>query len=392
MNDKKFSEIFENDPFGLLKLDESKKQVGRSEDQRLIESFEEISNFYEEYNREPNSEGIEEFTLHARLKAIRANPSKVKTLLSLDYYNLLDSESNKSVTITDIILDDPLGILNNDTIDESIFDLKYIKKSARIRPDYLARRTKCKNFELYEDMFSCIQEELKDRQRKLVKFNSLDIEIGKFYVLNGVLLYLENVKSENNEYEYKSGMRTRLDGRTRCIFDNGTESTMLLRSLVKALDLDGFRVGDSVVNNKNEVIIDDFDEQNGFIYILKSKSPLPEISSIQDLHKIGYTTGNVDNRIKNARKEPTYLMADVKVVSIFRCFNMNTNKLEIATHSFFNNVRLNIEIIDYSKKKYHPREWFKVPLDVIEEVVELIVNDDIDKYIYDEKLKTIIIK
>jgi hypothetical protein len=386
----KLKKIFDSDSFNLLNSAGPAETVKKPEDKRLIESFEEISNFFEEHNREPNSTGIAEFKLFARLKAIRENPTKVKTLTPYDYYQLLDSNKYKSIGITEIIGDDPLGILNSDENDNTIFNLKNVKKSDRIRPDYLARRKKCKDFDKYQELFNCIHSELLLKQRKLIQFKSIEIEIGKFYVLNGIILYLEECNAIENQIPYKSGERIRLDGRTRCIFDNGTESTMLLRSLIKALEIDGFSI--SEIKNLNTIEINETDEANGSIYILKSKSPNTEILKKEHLFKIGYSKGDVTNRIKNAKIEPTYLLADVELVSVFRCFNMSTNKFESAIHSFFNEVRLNIEIADFNGNKHRPREWFIAPLEIIEEAINLLVKNDINNFFYNHEAKCIVFK
>jgi len=391
-NEDDLKSIFENDPFNILGNEKTKTSSVRSEEQRLIESFEEISSFFEEHQREPGTKGISEFKLCARLKGIRETSAKVKVLIPYDFYGLLSSCQEKSVSVIDIINDDPLGILNDDDLDQSVFKLSNVQKSDRIRPDYLARRTKCNNFNEYEDMFNSLHDDLKNRNRKLLQFKNEEITSGNFYVLNGVIVYLESFETKKKEFDFESGARIRFDGRTRCVFDNGTESSMLFRSLVKALDLDGFSISDVIPKECEDTVIDGSDQENGYIYVLTSQSPLHEVASIQNLHKIGYSTGDVTNRIKNARSEPTYLMADVELVSVFRCFNMCTNKLETTIHSFFNEVRLDIEISDLNGKKYHPREWFKAPLLVIEEAIDLIVTDEINNYYFDTVTEEIIMK
>lgn len=66
------------------------------------------------------------------------------------------------------------------------------------------------------------------------------------------------------------------------------------------------------------------------------------------------------------------------------------SKLENTIHSFFDQVRLNIEISDEEGRIYRPREWFDVPLQIIEEAVTIIVNDDISNYYYDKSVQQII--
>ena len=391
-NEKDKIKILDDDPFGLLDSEIQKHKLHKSEEQRLINSFEEISNFVEIHKREPRNKGISEFKLYSRLKRIRETPSKIKTLLPFDFHALLSSKKIRSLSSSDIISDDPLGILENDDIDESVYNLKNVKKSERIRPDYLARRKQCKNFADYEDMFLSIHEDLESRKRKLVKFSQENIKEGNFYVLNGVALFLESIDAKYKDNDFNSGKRNRLDGRTLCIFDNGTESSMLLRSLVKALQLDGFGISEASEQTNNNIEITSSDEGNGFIYILKSKSQDYNIASKRNLYKIGYSKGDVTSRVSRAKNDPTYLMSEVEIVSIFRCYNMSTHKFENTIHKFFNEVRLNIEISDPYGKIYKPKEWFQVPLKIIEEAIEIIVNDGFNNYYYDKIIQQIIKK
>ena len=88
-------DIFSNDPFGLLNVKPS-SSPGRSEDERLIASFQEINDFYEENNREPDlGGGIQEHQLYSRLKSLRDNPTKTEMLKSQDKYGLLNYEQKQ---------------------------------------------------------------------------------------------------------------------------------------------------------------------------------------------------------------------------------------------------------------------------------------------------------
>lgn len=389
---KKFDAIFNEDPLGLLTLPDSTKKSERTpEEQRLINSFEEINNFYEENGRVPQlGSEIDEFMLASRLQGIRNNPQKVKTLLPFDFHDLLKCESSKSVTVEDILGDDPLNLLNIPDMDESIFSLKYVKKSDRIRPEYISRRNQCKNFDEYETMFNSVHEDLKYGRRKLTEFKEQDLEVGKFFVLRGILLYLEKSSNTLQKEEYNSGTRFRQDGRTRCIFDNGTESDMLFRSLYKALLKDGFGVSEVEEHTSQDVQIDENDIQNGYIYILSSLSNNPQIAGMENLYKVGYCKGDVTERIKNAINEPTYLMSEVKIVLTVRCYNLNVPYLESNIHNFFKEVNVAFEVTDKNGDKHYPREWFVAPLSVIEEIIQLIVEQKIEQYTYNSKLGTII--
>lgn len=388
----KFDIIFSDDPLGLLdvQLNDDRKERTTA-DKRLIESFEEINQFYEENGREPKvGAGIGEFMLASRLQGIRNNPGKVKTLLSFDFHNLLKCEESRSITVEDILGDDPMNLLVGDE-DSSIFNLTHVKKSERIHPDYVSRRKKCLDFESYEALFQTVHDDLRDGRRKLVEFKEENLKEGKFFVLRGILLFLEKSDDKETTFEFESGTRIRSDGRTRCIFDNGTESTMLYRSLYKALLQDGFEVSD-YQEPVAEHQISDEDKQNGYIYVLSSLSTNPQVANTPDLYKIGCCSGAVSDRIKNAANEPTYLLSDVKIILTVRCYNINVFQLEGAIHEFFSKSNICFEVIDKDGNIHHPKEWFVAPLSIIEEAIRLIVNDDISKYEYNAEMKLIVKK
>lgn len=389
----KLSEIFESDLLGLLAVDEPKATPVSTQDSRLIDSFQEISDFYETNQRCPElGDDIGEYRLASRLAAIKKDPKNVKTLLPYDYYNLLESEETKSVSVEELISDDPLGLLDGDDEADSIYTLSHVKPSERLRPDYIAHRKVCKDFDLYEEAFQRIHDDLEHGRRRLVEFKEGDLHEGCYYVLRGVVLYLEQNLAVKQKIEYKSGAKVRREGRTRCIFDNGTESSMLYRSLGKALKLDGFCISDLIEQNESSVSIDSTDVQNGYIYVLRSLSRAPQIRSIRNLYKIGYCSGDVTTRIKNAVHEPTYLMNDVEVVLTVRCYNLDVPYLEASIHSFFSNVNVYFEVRDDEGIMHYPKEWFTVPLYIIEEAIPLIVDKKIDSYRYDKNLQMIIQK
>lgn len=389
----KLSEIFESDLLGLLAVDEPKATLVSPQDSRLIDSFQEISDFYETNQRCPElGDDIGEYRLASRLAAIKKDPKKVKMLLPYDYYNLLESEETKSVSVEELINDDPLGLLDGDDEADSIYTLSHVKPSERLRPDYIAHRKVCKDFDLYEKAFQQIHDDLEHGRRRLVEFKEGDLHEGCYYVLRGVVLYLEQNLAVKQKIEYKSGAKVRREGRTRCIFDNGTESSMLYRSLGKALKLDGFCISDLIEQKEGFVSIDASDVQNGYIYVLRSLSRAPQIRSIRNLYKIGYCSGDVTTRIKNAVHEPTYLMNDVEVVLTIRCYNLDVPYLEASIHSFFSNVNVYFEVRDDEGIIHYPKEWFTVPLNIIEEAIPLIVDKKIDSYRYDKNLQMIIQK
>ncbi|WP_284651640.1 GIY-YIG nuclease family protein [Flavobacterium terrisoli] len=403
MNKKKtLEDIFNDDEFGIL---DSKPKVSniKSEDDRLIDSFQEINAFFEKNKREPKPDVyvVSERTLGVRLKELRTNKKNSEILKPYDIHNLLGSNVVEINSIEDIMNDDDFGLLDTtDTLE--IFKLKNVPSSKdREEADFVARRKpiKEKDFINYEPLFKKVHQEIREGKRKLRSFDSTEtnLEEGKYYILDGILLLLEKVEIEEKERVIPSGNRIRKDGRTRIIFENGTESNMLYRSLGKQLLNNGKIVTETDSNVENELfknanIVNEDDTETGWIYILKSKSTHKEIAAIKDLYKIGFSKVDVKERVKNAKKEPTYLMADVHIVSAIKCYNINPHKFEQLLHRFFAEVCLNVDIHDDNGRRITPREWFVVPLPIINKVIDLIIVESIVNYRYDSKLQDIILK
>jgi len=177
-----------------------------------------------------------------------------------------------------------------------------------------------------------------------------------------------------------------LDARLRVIFDNGTESNLLMRSFQKALQQDdnGRRLVEPDAGPLFSGENSDGDEESGTIYVLRSKSEDPAFAKHRTvLHKIGVTGGNVERRIANAKLDATFLLADVEIVATYRLFNIHRSKLEGVIHRVFGRARLDISIQDRFGNFVVPREWFLVPLPVIDEVIEKIKDGSIANYEYD---------
>lgn len=389
--DKKsiLDEIFKNDPFGML--DVKPVLTGtRNEEERLLTSFQPILDFYKKHNREPqpDSSNIQEHTLSSRLKSIRENTEKIALLKRHDIFGLLNHKVLEINSIDDIFNDDSFGLLEDDSL--GLFDFKHIEKpdKDRMETDFVARRKPCKDFDKYEHRLKQVQDDLKNKKRKIVDFKMGNLREGTYYIHNGVLFLLEKIGNIVKEHYRENGTRVRTDGRTRCIFENGTESNMLIRSVEKILYANGKVVTenvDKVAETFNEKAngITDADQTSGYIYVLKSKSENEEIRNIENLYKIGFSTSTVEERIKNAKEEATYLMAAVKMVETYQCYNMNPQKLEQLLHNFFGNACLNIDIFDNKGNRHTPREWFIAPLSIIEQAIHLILSGEIVEYQYD---------
>ena len=297
-------------------------------------------------------------------------------------------------TIDDVLGDDFFGLLSTNPMDEEdpneIFKLKHISLHKTLdMPEQIARRVPCKNFERYEYLFKQCHSDLVTGKNEFRPFTGeQQIAAGHFFILHGIMVYVANV----GEKEKKRG---KVNARLLCIFENGTESNMLLRSLATELykDESGLRViasGEDLLV-KDEQITNE-DQSTGFIYIVRSLSEDLRIKEVEHLYKVGFSSQPVNQRIKNAAQEPTYLMADVTLLSEFQTYNLNPQKLELLLHTFFAEACLNVDVFDKEGKRYTPREWFVVPLHVIETAVKLLINGEIINYRYDNNQQEIIEK
>ena len=391
-NVPRWDEIFEDEVFRkFYKPQTVNSVVGKNS--RLIESFNKVNNFIDNYHREPRKGGVatDESECYYALNGLRTNEVNANIVQEYDCHYLLKTPEPKEIkSIDDILDDDIFSLLDNEA--ESIFSLTHIssvqEKADRESADFIAQRRPCKHFEKYEQLFLDCQSDLKAGKRKIIPFREGNLIPGSFSVLGGILVYFARI---GKTYKDKAG---KIDGRTHTIFENGTESNLLFRSIIKGLYENGF----SVTENKDSIgqkfvadmsgITND-DVESGYIYILKSLSTDLQITEIQDLYKIGFSTTPVKERIKNAEKDPTYLMAPVKVVATCKCYNMNPQKFEQIAHNVFGNSCLGIDIFDQSNKRHTPREWFIAPLHVIQEAIELIVSGDIIGFHYDKNLQQI---
>ena len=377
------------DEFRLLAV--QTKSVASSSTEHLITKFNEVNDFITANGREPDaaSRDVIEFQLHQRLNSVRQSPEHCIQLSEVDVHGLLSSiqspqtsnneEPKELNSLDDIFLDDTMGILDDDA--ESIYVIKHVPQS-RSSPEHVSRRKKCQDFQRFKPIFDKYHLGLKSGSLKRRKFQSeLQIQTGELFVVDGVLVYIANIGDKE-----KKGFGN-VNARLYCVFDNGTESNMYLRSLAAAMwkdDASGqiVEVNQSDIFDDNNPVTSD-DEASGHIYILKSLSKDPKISSINDLYKIGYSTMPVEKRIANAVRDPTYLMAPVYCVASYECFNLNLQKFEQLLHAFFGEACLEVNITGLDKKMHRPREWFIVPLKIIETAVPLLINGEIINYQYD---------
>ncbi|MBY0548068.1 MAG: GIY-YIG nuclease family protein [Candidatus Obscuribacterales bacterium] len=383
MDPKDLQKLIEDDELGLLTVKPKGASIPTG-DERLINSFQEITDFIKTAGREPEPSrtDMHEMKLHNRLKSFRNDEAKIEQLRPHDELKLL-GEPQRIESIEDVFADDDLGLLNDGT---DIFDLKFVPRETPQLPDYIAKRKPCKDFKSFAHLFKQCHAELTGGIRVLTRFtNETQINKGDFFVLKGVLVY---VADEGTTQQLSHG---HINARLRCIFENGTESDMLLRSLASALYKDGRRVTtptDKLAKLVREV--GDEDLQTGFIYVLKSLSDRAELRSMKHLYKIGFSRTAVEDRIKNASREVTYLMAPVEVVASFQCYNLNPHKFENLLHTFFGQACLDVDVFDAEGRSHAPREWFVAPIGIITKAVELLITEEILNYRYDAENQQIV--
>ncbi len=377
------------------------KKGGRSpEEERIIAGFEEIQRFVETHNRVPqHGEDLDIFErLYAvRLDRLRSLPDCSVLLAPLDHQGLLSVAPSVPATMESFDIDELAAELAGTAAADDITVLRHVRTSAEKRAaDEIAQRTPCEDFENFRPLFECVQRELREGIRETRAFHKLDeiklaeIQHGEFYIVGGQLAYVAEVGDEiRTNYE-------RRDSRLRVVFDNGTESDVLQRSFQRALYRD--EAARLVTNPSAGPLFSDEasddDQESGTIYVVRSKSALPIVVANRDvLHKIGVTgRDNVAARFANAKNDPTFLLADVEVIATYELYNINRVKLENLIHRVFDPARLDIEIKDRFGKPVVPREWFLVPVFVVDEAVERIKDGTITQYVYDPKSARLIKK
>jgi len=260
--------------------------------------------------------------------------------------------------------------------------LRHVKPKAEVRAaEEIANRTECADFDRFKPLFAAVRNDIDTGARTTRRFGrDADIKLGDFFIVGGQVAY---VAETGDEIQMAYG---RPDRRLRVIYDNGTESDILMRSLQRALYKDdaGRRITDGSAGPLFGETVGEEDLASGTVYVLRSRSDYPAVAAHQEvLHKIGVTGGSVQSRIANAALDPTYLMADVEVVATYTLFNINRTRLEKLFHRLFANARLDVVIEDRFGNPVRPHEWFLVPLQVIDQVVEKITNGSITDFEYD---------
>jgi hypothetical protein len=365
------------------------KRGGRSaREERIIAGFEEIQRFFERHDRAPQrgeDNDIFERLYAVRLDRLRALDECRSLLAPLDHQGLLTATKGvPEVSVEAIDEDELLAELRDAAGASDITELRHVRTAAdKQAAEEIANRERCEDFDAFKPLFLRVQQDIDVGMRQTRPFElKAEIRPGSWFIVGGQKAYVAEMG------EMFSNAQGRTDARLRVIFDNGTESNMLMRSLQRALHKDeaGRRITDPVAGPLFANESHEGDWESGTIYVLRSKSDHPTIAANRDvLHKIGVTSGDVKQRVANARLDPTYLMADVEIVATYELYNINRSKLENLIHRIFNAAQLNIEIKDRFGNPVIPREWFLVPLFVIDEAVDRIRDGTITDYSYDPR-------
>lgn len=284
------------------------------------------------------------------------------------------------------IFNDPL--LNLSEEEEKLFDIPQDMRRviAKKKADYVAQHKLCENFDDYKPLFEKVHQELMEGKRSLVKINkTATLTEGRYYFVGGQMLLLEHIGEKKKSSNFLP------DARTRCIYENGTESDILLQTLRKNVVGDGYAISElqeeteAQFFNNSDITTDD--KVTGYIYVLSSLSDNPDIKAEKNLYKIGFTTDSVEQRISNAENEPTYLMAPVKIEASYKVVNLNSQKFEDLVHQLLKHVQFQVTVYDEKGIEHQPQEWFIVPLPVVDVIIKKIMDGTIVGYTYNPQME-----
>jgi hypothetical protein len=357
-------------------------------EERLIAGFEDILRFAATHGRAPShgeDRDIFERLYAVRLDRLRALPEARALLAPLDPTGLLADRPGLAAVadgLDDSTLLAELGVGDRGEMEPTdISVLRHVPSfDERRAAEEVANRTRCLDFDSFKPLFERAEKELRSGVRQTRPFQrDAKVKDGDIFVLGGQMVYVASVGSLTRAPNGST------DARLRVIYANGTESDLLMRSLQRALHKD--ETGRRLTEPSNGPLfgseLSDEDVVSGTIYVLRSASDHPYVAEHRELiHKIGVTSGNVETRIGNARLDPTYLMADVDVVASYAIANLNSIKIENLVHRLFASVQIDLTIEDRFGHHVRPREWFLVPLHVIDEAVSRIRDGSIMDYEY----------
>lgn len=357
-------------------------------EERLLAGFEDILRFYRVLGRLPQhgaDRDIFERLYAVRLDRLRELPEALTLLAEHDAPGLLQMPEVSQATMAEMDEDAllaALGVTPGPTAADDITVLRHVRSQAeKIAAAAVAERVPCANFDEFQPLFERAARELASGLRKALRYGrDTSIEAGNFFIVGGQMACVAEV---GEVFRASNGEQ---DARLRVVYENGTESNLLRRSLQRALykDESGRRLTEVDHGPLFGEQAGPEDFETGTIYVLRSLSDHPFVAEHRELiHKIGVTGGKVEARIAGASKDATYLLADVTVVATYRLHNLNRRKLEALFHRLFGAAQIELTLEDRFGQTVKPREWFLVPLTVIDEAVRRIQDGTITRVVYD---------
>lgn len=367
-------------------------------EERIIAGFEDIVKFREKHGRAPqHGEGrdIFERIYAVRLDRLRALAECRDLLSGMDSHGLLAEAAGEAGACVDEMDDsallDELGVGG---AEEDISQLRNVRSSAeRKAAEEIANSQRCEDFADFKPLFERIEKDLASGARVTRPFGKdASVDQGDFFVVRGQLAYVaeigETIKAPNGQN----------DARLRVIYSNGTESNLLRWSLQRALYKDdaGRRVTEAdagpLFGGANEGPDEPEHLPTGTLYVLRSRSNHPTIAANRDLiHKIGITGGSVEARIAQAGDDATFLLSGVDVVATYKLYDVNRPKLEALIHRVLHSVRFDASIPDRFGKPVRPKEWFMVPLHIVDEIVQRINDRTLTGMHYDPESAALVV-
>lgn len=335
----------------LLTPDEKPKAARTPLLVRAVEVIERINAFMEETGTEPVSEpgrSVRERMLANELAGLRASRADLEGLEFYDKRKLIFDEGRSSDP-----LDDPLLSDN--------FDIFEVRDELRpmARPDFVADRRPCPDFERFEPLFERIRKSVEQGARKPQPFRQERVELGEFFVLKGQLVHVADLRDEHR----RNG---KPDARLRVIFDNGTESNLLMSSLVRRLyeDKDARRIGTTDAGPLFS------GARTGFVYVLRSLSDKPEV---RGLLKVGTTSGVVEDRIAHAETQSTFLFAPVVIVDTYELVGHSAKEAEQRIHQALRPYHIALRVTGPDGRSFSSVEWFKATPDLVEKAIKQVL-------------------
>ena len=219
---------------------------------RAVEVMGRINAFIAETGAEPVSEpgrSVRERMLANELAGLRASKADLDGLASYDTRNLVFGVTSVADPLDDPLLSDGLDL----------FEMRdELKPMAR--PDFVADRRLCPDFQRFEPLFESIRRAVEEGTRKPQPFRQERVELGEFFVLKGQLVHVADLRDEHRRHG-------KPDARLRVILHNGTESNLLMSSLVRRLyeDKDAHQIGTTDAGPLFE------GARTGFVYVLRSQ-------------------------------------------------------------------------------------------------------------------------